>query len=197
MNVDWPFLWAFLALLGLVLAPIRYGVGLVAPPSIVWVVSGLALVGCFLLADWLDRTGFRRLGAEPGGAGTFVALQFLVAPSIALAAVPAPGTPPWLAALPTSDPATAHPAWIAVFLVALPIAAWLSLYGGLARLGADVSGTTTFVLAWLSLAVIGVFVVAVVGDAPWAIVTRIFVGFEVVAAVVAYGPTRASVARKV
>lgn len=197
MTVDWPFLWAFLALLGLVLAPVRYAVGLVVPPSVVWILSGLVLVACFLVADWLDRTGFRRLGAEPEGAGTFVALQFLVAPSIALAVVPAPGTPPWLAALPTYDPATAHPAWIAVFVVAIPIAAWLSLYGGLSRLGADVSGTTTFVLAWLSLAVIGVFVVAVVGDAPWAIVTRLLVGLEVVAAAVAYGPTRASVARKV
>lgn len=190
MNVDWPFLWAFLALVGLILAPIRYVTIQVAPTPAVWIVGAAVFLACFLLADWLDRVGFRRLGADPRGAGTFVALQFLVAPSIALAVVPAPETPLWLAVLPTYDPAVTHPVWFGVFTAAIPIAAWLSLWGGLARLGVDVAATATFVLAWLSLALLALFVAALIGDLPRATVTRTLVGLEAVAAVVAYGPTR-------
>lgn len=189
MNVDWPFLWAVLALVGLILAPVRYATGQVAPEPAVWVVGAVVFVACFLVADWLDRVGFRRLGADPRGAGTFVALQFLVAPSIALAAVPAPEIPLWLAVVPTYDPATTHPAWFAAFTAALPVAAWLSLWGGLERLGVDLAATTTFVLAWLSLALVGLFVTVLVGDVSRATTTRALVVLEAVAAVVAYGPT--------
>ena len=194
MNVDWPFLWAFLALVGLILAPIRYATVQVAPEPAVWIVGAAVFVACFLVADWLDREGFRRLGADPRGAGTFVALQFLVAPSIALAAVPAPDTTLWLAVLPTYDPGATRPAWFAAFTVAIPVAAWLSLWGGLARLGVDVAATTTFVLAWLSLSLLALFVAVLIGDVPRATVTRTLVVLEAVAAVVAYGPTRESLA---
>lgn len=194
MNVDWPFLWAFLALVGLLLAPVRYATARVAPEPAVWVVGMAVFVACFLVADWLDREGFRRLGADPRGAGTFVALQFLVAPSLALAAVPALDTPLWLVVLPTYDPGATHPAWFAAFTVAIPIAAWLSLWGGLARFGVDVAATMTFVLAWLSLALVATFVLAVIGDVPRATLARTLVGLEAVAAVVAYGPTREALA---
>jgi quinol-cytochrome oxidoreductase complex cytochrome b subunit len=192
VNLDWPFLWAFLALTGLVLAPIRYVTIQVAPAPVVWVGSSLVFVICFVVADWLDRSGFRRLGADPRGAGAFVVLQFLVAPSIALAAVPAPATSPWLAVLPTWDPAATRPAWFLAFLAAIPVAGWLSLYGGFDRLGADVAATTTFVLAWGSLALLAIFVLAVIGDVPRATLARTLVGLEAVAAIVAYGPTRRS-----
>jgi hypothetical protein len=197
VSADWPFLWALLALVGLLLAPARYVTGQVAPEPIVWAVGGVVFVACFLVADWLDRTGFRRLGADPEGAGTFVALQFLVVPSIALAAVPAPGTAPWLAVVPTYDPSATRSAWFVLFTAAMPVAGWLSLYGGLARLGVDVASTATFVLAWLSLALVTLFVAVLIGDVPRATLTRTIVVLEGVAAVVAYGPTRETVARNV
>lgn len=197
MSADWPFLWAFVALVGLLLAPVRYVTGQVAPEPAVWAVGGIVFVACFIVADWLDRTGFRRLGADPEGAGTFVALQFLVVPSIALAAVPAPGTAPWLAVVPTYDPSATRSLWFALFTVSIPIAAWLSLYGGLARLGVDVGATATFVLAWLSLALVTLFVAVLIGDLPRATLTRTLVLLEGVAAVVAYGPTQGTLARNV
>lgn len=190
MSLDWPFLWAFIGLIGLILAPIRYVTLQVAPEPVSWAGVGSGVVACFLVADWLDRAGFSRLGADPRGAGTVVTLQFLVVPSIALAAVPAPETPFWLAVLPTYDPAVTQTLWFVVFSVSIPVTGWLSLYDGLARFGVDVAATPTFVFAWLSLALVTGFVAVLLGDVSRTPLTRAFLALEVIAAVVAYGPTR-------
>ncbi|MFQ3294176.1 MAG: hypothetical protein ACI9PP_000497 [Halobacteriales archaeon] len=79
-----------------------------------------------------------------------------------------------------------------VFSVSIPVTGWLSLYDGLARFGVDVAATPTFVFAWFSMALVTGFVAVLLGDVSRTPLTRAFLALEVIAAVVAYGPTQRS-----
>ena len=217
MALDWEFLFAWLALLAVVVAPVRLAVIAAPLPEVLaWTVLLAALAGTFLIADWLDRVGFEGLDVAPGGPATFVVAQFLFVPTVALAIAPpgaagpdsvfaaldGPGagapTEAWAAVVPAVRPAVVHPVWALVHLLTLPLSVWLGLYGGLARAGLDPRRTSAFVLSLVAILALGLVLAPVVGVVPDPADRAVWIGLlacEVLAGAVAYGPTPAALAR--
>lgn len=217
MALDWEFLFAWVALLAVVVAPVRLAViATPLPEPVAWAALVGALAGTFLIADWLDRVGFDRLGVAAGGPATFVVAQFLVVPTIALAIAPPGAAGPdgvlaalsrpesgapaeaWAAVVPALRPRVVRPVWLVVHLLALPLTMWLGLYGGLARAGLDPRRTAAFVLALAAVLALGLLVAPVVGLGPDPSERSLWIGLlacEALAAAVAYGPTPAALDR--
>jgi hypothetical protein len=214
VALDWEFLFAWVALLAVVVAPVRLAViTLSLPEAVAWALLVGALAGTFVAADWLDRVGFERFGVVGGGPATFVAIQFLVVPTLALVVAPPSAAGPdgvvaalarptaeaspqaWAAFVPAARPRVVRPTWLAAHLIALPVSVWLGLYGGLERRGVDPRRTPAFALA-LGAALALVLLAAPLldttpsPDGRWFWVAVLVC--EAVAAAVAYGPTPAA-----
>ncbi len=214
MALDWEFLFAWTALLAVVAAPVRLAV-LAAPlPEVLaWPVIVGALAGTFLAADWLDRVGFDRMGVAAGGPAAFLVVQFVVAPTVALAVAPPGAAGPtslfgalerpassapaqaWAAFVPAVRPRVVRPVWLVVHLLALPLSVWLGLYGGLAEVGLDPRRSALFVLALGGLVGLAALLAPALpvrlvptGRGLWVAL----LACEAVAAGVAYGPTPAA-----
>lgn len=211
MALDWEFLFAWATLLAVVVAPVRLAVLATPLPD---VVAWPALVGTaaatFLVADWLDREGFDRLDVAAGGPATFVVVQFLVAPTVALVlAPPSAGAPPgplaalerpaadaapqaWAAFAPAVRPRVVRPTWLVVHLLAFPLAVWAGLYGGLARLGVDPRRTAAFAPLLGALLGLGLLAVPLFGLRLRPAGRGLWVALlacELLAAAVAYRPS--------
>ncbi len=213
MALDWEFLFAWGALLAVVAAPVRLVV-LAAPlPDVLaWPVIVGALAGTFAAADWLDRAGFDRLGVADGGPAAFLVVQFVVAPTVALAVAP-PGTAgpdglfaalerpgataasqAWAAFVPALRPRVVRPVWLVVHLLALPLSVWLGLYGGLARFGLDPRRSAVFALTLGALVGLSALLVPALPVSPAPTDRELWLAVlacEGLAAGVAYGPTPA------
>jgi hypothetical protein len=209
VSADWNFLFAWASLLAVVVAPARAALVLLGAPGVVEGVVVLALVAAsFAAADWFDREGAARLDVPPGGPATFVALQFVVAPTVALVLAPPDGaTPPsllaalerpasdapteaWAAFVPALRPRVVRPTWLAVTLAALPFSTWVGLLDGARRVGLRTDRTVVFAIA-LVVALGTVTLLAPLVDTTPSVDGRGFwlvvLACELAAATVAYG----------
>ncbi|WP_121821689.1 hypothetical protein [Halostella salina] len=144
--MDWNWLATFASTLYLLAVAGAFAGELSAPGVPTVAVAVLAAVVAWLAADWLDRTGYERLGADPDGATSFFWLLVLYLPY---------GLLPTLAAL---DRLLGLPAALvlpAAVSALTPVAAWLAFYGGLDRLGLDGGDFERLVGGWLAVAAVG------------------------------------------
>lgn len=210
VALDWEFLFAWTTLLAVVVAPVRLAVlATPLPDAVAWPALVGTAAATFLVADWLDREGFDRLAVVAGGPATFVVVQFLLVPTVALVvAPPSAGAPPgvlaalerpaadaapqaWAAFAPAVRPRVVRPAWLLAHLLTFPFSVWLGLYGGLARLGADPRRTAAFAPLLAALLGLGLLAVPLFGltlrpadRGLWAAL----LACELLAAAVAYRP---------
>ncbi len=115
----------------------------VAPLEVVGVGVLVLAVG---LASWLEDGGYERLGADPTGGARFAWLAFFYLP---LAVLPLRVA---LGATTTSGPTGV--ATLSVQLGCVALAAWLSLYGGLDRLGLETRHVGHAALAGVGLGIL-------------------------------------------
>lgn len=156
---DWSLTAAFATLLFLAAqgALALSAAGLRATGTVLAAVVVTVVAASWLLAARLDRSGFERLGGDPGDAVSFAWLLVLYLP---LGFLPALAAVEELAG-PAVDGRLLLPAATAVFA---PVAGWLAFYGGRERLGADEVFFTRLVGTWLVVGFGGGLLAGVSGE---------------------------------